>query len=327
MSSKSLLRHRRCVSTLDEMSGGSRFHRVIGEVDSGIAPEGTRRVVFCSGKVYYDLLAAREERGIDDVALLRLEQIAPFPSRSLMVEIAKFREAEVVWCQEEPENMGAWTFVAPRIEAILTELGGEAAPAPPRRAQGGGIARDRLPGAASARAAGADRRSPRRGDRVVTLDITVPALGESVTEATVTRWLKAEGDAVAADETLVELETDKIAVEVKAEAAGTLAEIATAEGGRTSRSARRSAASRRRARLLSHRKARRPSRRATPVAPQSRSRRKRRLHPTPRQRRRPCGGGFPCAGRRRPRRPCATCWTSTASIRPRSRAAARAPAC
>ena len=70
------------------------------------------------------MVAAREERGIDDVALLRLEQIAPFPSRSFMVEVAKCREAEVVWCQEEPENMGAWTFVAPRIEAVLADLDG-----------------------------------------------------------------------------------------------------------------------------------------------------------------------------------------------------------
>ncbi|MDE0388732.1 MAG: 2-oxoglutarate dehydrogenase E1 component [Rhodospirillales bacterium] len=124
MSPKSLLRHKRCVSPLEEMSGGARFHRVIGEADPAITPERARRVVFCSGKVYYDLLAAREERGIDDVALLRLEQIAPFPSRSLMVEFAKYGEAEVVWCQEEPENMGAWTFVAPRIEQVLTELDG-----------------------------------------------------------------------------------------------------------------------------------------------------------------------------------------------------------
>ena len=126
MSPKSLLRHRRCVSTLDEMSGGARFHRVIGEVDPAIVPDRVRCVVFCSGKVYYDLAAAREERGTRDVALLRLEQIAPFPSRSLMVEVAKYREAEVVWCQEEPENMGAWSFVAPRIGAVLSELGGEA---------------------------------------------------------------------------------------------------------------------------------------------------------------------------------------------------------
>ena len=124
MSPKSLLRHKRCVSRLEEMSGGARFHRVIGETDPAIVPERARRVVFCSGKVYYDLLAAREERGIDDVALLRLEQIAPFPSRSLMVEVAKYGEAEVVWCQEEPENMGAWTFVAPHIEQVLTELDG-----------------------------------------------------------------------------------------------------------------------------------------------------------------------------------------------------------
>ena len=126
MSPKSLLRHRRCVSRLDEMSDGARFHRVIGETNPDITPARARRVVFCSGKVYYDLLAAREERGVDDVALVRLEQIAPFPSRSLMVELAPYRDAEVVWCQEEPENMGAWSFVAPRIEAVLAELDGAA---------------------------------------------------------------------------------------------------------------------------------------------------------------------------------------------------------
>ena len=128
MSPKSLLRHKRCVSALEEMSSGTRFHRVIGETDPAIAPERVRRVVFCSGKVYYDLLAAREDRGIRGVALLRLEQIAPFPSRSVMVELAKYREAEVVWCQEEPENMGAWTFVAPQFEAVLGDL----EDAPPR---------------------------------------------------------------------------------------------------------------------------------------------------------------------------------------------------
>ncbi len=119
MSPKSLLRHKACVSTLDEMGGGARFHRVIGETDPEIAPEGVRRVVLCTGKVYYDLVAARRERGQRDVALIRLEQIAPFPSRSLTVEIAKYGDAEIVWCQEEPYNMGAWSFVAPRIEALL----------------------------------------------------------------------------------------------------------------------------------------------------------------------------------------------------------------
>ncbi len=126
MSPKSLLRHKSCVSMLDEMSNGARFHRVIGEVVPEIAPERVRRVVFCTGKVYYDLKTAREQRGVEDVALVRLEQIAPFPNKSLMVEIAKYRDAEVVWCQEEPQNMGAWTFVAPRIEEVLGELGSAA---------------------------------------------------------------------------------------------------------------------------------------------------------------------------------------------------------
>jgi 2-oxoglutarate dehydrogenase E1 component len=78
--------------------------------------------VLCSGKVYYDLLEARAEKKIDDVALIRLEQIAPFPNKSLTVELAKYANAEVVWCQEEPQNMGAFTFVDRRIEDVLAGL-------------------------------------------------------------------------------------------------------------------------------------------------------------------------------------------------------------
>jgi 2-oxoglutarate dehydrogenase E1 component len=122
MSPKSLLRHKRCVSTFDDMTNGTRFHRVIGETAPNIEPDRVRRIVLCSGKVYYDLLAAREEQGVNDVVIVRLEQLAPFPNKSLTVEAAKYRNAEVVWCQEEPRNMGAWTFVEPRIEDVLRDL-------------------------------------------------------------------------------------------------------------------------------------------------------------------------------------------------------------
>ena len=78
--------------------------------------------MLCSGKVFYDLLEARDERRIEDVALVRLEQLAPFPNKSLTVELAKYPNADVVWCQEEPKNMGAWSFVGPRIEEVLDDL-------------------------------------------------------------------------------------------------------------------------------------------------------------------------------------------------------------
>jgi len=126
MTPKSLLRHKLAVSPLADFAEGTSFRPVLGEVDQLVAPEKVRRVVMCSGKVYYDLLAARREAKLDDVALLTLEQIYPFPEITLPKKLGPYRNADVVWCQEEPANMGAWTFVDRRIEKILTELGGAA---------------------------------------------------------------------------------------------------------------------------------------------------------------------------------------------------------
>ena len=85
-------------------------------------PEAVKRVVLCSGKVYYDLLQTRRDKGIGDVAILRLEQFYPFPDRTLARLLAPYVNADVVWCQEEPANMGGWNFVDRRIEAVLTEI-------------------------------------------------------------------------------------------------------------------------------------------------------------------------------------------------------------
>ena len=87
------------------------------------ADKEIRRVVLCSGKVYFDLLEERDKRGIDDIYLMRVEQLYPFPKKALTEELGRFRQAEVVWCQEEPENMGAWTFIDRRLEAIMIEHG------------------------------------------------------------------------------------------------------------------------------------------------------------------------------------------------------------
>jgi 2-oxoglutarate dehydrogenase E1 component len=78
--------------------------------------------VLCSGKIYYDLYEAREAAGIDDVYLMRLEQLYPFPARALITELSRFPQAEIVWAQEEPKNMGAWSFVEPNIEWVLQRL-------------------------------------------------------------------------------------------------------------------------------------------------------------------------------------------------------------
>jgi len=123
MTPKSLLRAKLAVSPLSDMNGDSHFKTVIGEIDPIAAPDAVKRVVICSGKVYYDLLTERREQGIIDVALIRLEQIYPFPLITLPKTLAPYRNAEIVWCQEEPANMGAWTFVDRRIEAVMTALG------------------------------------------------------------------------------------------------------------------------------------------------------------------------------------------------------------
>jgi 2-oxoglutarate dehydrogenase E1 component len=120
---KSLLRHKLAVSRLDEMADGSAFRFVIPEIDAIASPEKVRRVVLCSGKVYYDLLTERREKAVNDVAILRLEQIHPFPEKTLARELASYRNAELVWCQEEPENMGAWNFLDRRLEKVLLAIG------------------------------------------------------------------------------------------------------------------------------------------------------------------------------------------------------------
>ncbi|CAN5363249.1 2-oxoglutarate dehydrogenase E1 component [soil metagenome] len=136
MTPKSLLRHKKAVSSIADMAEGSSFHRVLHDdaqtrpVVSGItirADKDIRRVVLCSGKVYYDLLDAREKKvaagqACDDVYLLRLEQFYPWPMKSISTELARFPNAELVWCQEEPKNMGGWSFVEPWLELTLDKL-------------------------------------------------------------------------------------------------------------------------------------------------------------------------------------------------------------
>jgi 2-oxoglutarate dehydrogenase E1 component len=122
MTPKSLLRAPEVASRLADMGPGTSFHRVLEEIDELAPDDKIRRVVLSSGKVYYDLLKARRERKIADVALLRVEQLYPFPFSVLGKAVARYRNAEFVWCQEEPENMGAWMFVDRRIEQVLAGL-------------------------------------------------------------------------------------------------------------------------------------------------------------------------------------------------------------
>jgi 2-oxoglutarate dehydrogenase E1 component len=118
---KSLLRNKEAVSSLEEFSRGG-FQTIIGETQAGIDPRKVRKVVLCSGKVYYDLLAARRERELDDVALLRVEQLYPFAHKTFENEMKRYPAAtQVVWCQDEPQNQGYWFYVQHHIQEALKE--------------------------------------------------------------------------------------------------------------------------------------------------------------------------------------------------------------
>jgi 2-oxoglutarate dehydrogenase E1 component len=131
MTPKSLLRHKRAVSTIADMAEGTGFHRVmIDGADAGCDVGGVvlkpdaeiTRVIACSGKVYFDLVEQRAKSGRDDVYILRLEQFYPWPLKSLTSELKRFKNAELVWCQEEPKNMGGWMFVDPWLELTLERM-------------------------------------------------------------------------------------------------------------------------------------------------------------------------------------------------------------
>ncbi len=129
MTPKSLLRHKLAVSKAEEFTTGSSFHRVLwddaqhGNSDLKLKPDNKiKRVVMCSGKVYFDLLGARDEAGADDTYIMRFEQFYPFPAQSAVNELQRFKNAEMVWCQEEPKNQGAWSFMEPNLEWVLTRI-------------------------------------------------------------------------------------------------------------------------------------------------------------------------------------------------------------
>ena len=113
----------------EEFTTGSSFHRVLwddaekGNSETKLVDDSKiRRVVMCSGKVYYDLLEERDKRGLDDIYLMRFEQFYPFPAISAVKELERFKDAQMIWCQEEPKNQGAWTFMEPNLEWVLNRI-------------------------------------------------------------------------------------------------------------------------------------------------------------------------------------------------------------
>ena len=119
MTPKSLLRNKLCVSNIEDMSEETSFHRVIFDENNKTADKKIERVIICSGKIFYDLFEAREKNKLYNIRILRLEQIYPFPKNSLQKYISKTPQAKIIWCQEEPENMGSWSFIDRRLESVL----------------------------------------------------------------------------------------------------------------------------------------------------------------------------------------------------------------
>jgi 2-oxoglutarate dehydrogenase E1 component len=123
MSPKSMLKQKSVCSSIEEFSQGKRFQRVLVDQNPElVADDKVRKVVFCSGRVYYDLETARAKRGMNDVAIVRVEQMSPFPFRALAPNTQKYKNASITWAQEESKNAGGWSFVEPRFRAHLKDL-------------------------------------------------------------------------------------------------------------------------------------------------------------------------------------------------------------
>lgn len=121
---KNLLRDRKCTSSLSEIGDGTRFLRVIPEQELSVLqnPLHVKRLIFCSGKIYYELLEERQKRNISNIAIVRIEQLAPFPWDKVAFQASYYKNADITWVQEEPKNMGAWSYVQPRIATATRTL-------------------------------------------------------------------------------------------------------------------------------------------------------------------------------------------------------------
>ena len=119
---KSLLRNKNAVSKISDITSGSWFHRVLPDPKKSLKKDNVKRVVLCSGKVFYDLVKLREEKKLTNVRLIRIEQLYPFPEDAVVRELKNFSKAKIIWCQEEPKNMGAWFSVRDYIQWTLDSI-------------------------------------------------------------------------------------------------------------------------------------------------------------------------------------------------------------
>lgn len=121
---KKLLKYARANSDIEEFAEGNRFKKIYPDQNKGlVAPEKVKKVILCSGQVYYDIDNARTKENNNDIAVIRVEQLSPFPFKGITAELQKYKNAKVQWVQEEPQNQGYWSYTLPKIQSCLRELG------------------------------------------------------------------------------------------------------------------------------------------------------------------------------------------------------------
>ncbi|KAG0295086.1 hypothetical protein BGZ96_012572 [Linnemannia gamsii] len=225
---KSLLRHKEAVSSLSELAKGT-FRTIIGETDTALEPKKIKRVVLCSGRVYFDLVAHRREAKLKDAVIIRVEQLYPFPHKAFETELKKYEHAtEVVWVQDEPQNQGPWFYIEHHLLEGMKEgqklaysgRQASASPAVGYYAKHYEQQKQLIDGAFGRL----------KGKSMAIVEVKVPQLSESVADATLLQWKKRPGEAVAQDEIVIEVETDKVVLEVPAPAAGIMAQIIRQDG-------------------------------------------------------------------------------------------------
>lgn len=122
---KKLLKYARANSDIEEFAEGNRFKKIYPDQHKTlVAHDKIKKVILCSGQVYYDIDNARQKDNINDVAVIRLEQLSPFPFKGLTTELSKYKNAQVQWVQEEPQNQGYWSYVAPKIKSVIKGVRG-----------------------------------------------------------------------------------------------------------------------------------------------------------------------------------------------------------
>ena len=222
MSPKSLLRHSSAVSKLAEFTDAG-FQEVLDDSEMNAKGSSIERVILCSGKVYYDLLAERISRKQAATAIVRVEQLYPWPAERVAAVLSRYKKCRrLVWVQEEPRNMGAWSYRFQLLGAAATTLSANASAAGPSSTSGATSARPRrsAPPRFTRKSRRPSSKRPSRVKKHMKHNVLAPSVGESITEVSILKWAKPDGAQVRVGELLLEIESDKATVEIVAETAG-----------------------------------------------------------------------------------------------------------